>query len=670
MRPSRLAWPMLALILSWGHVVVSAEAGIASASGSGAKLDRDIRAVLAASAPHEMVAVIVTLRDQADLEGITAATRGSRLRAVVRALQREAVATQDPLVALLEAGFATGEVVEVTPFWVFNGLAVTATPGVIREVAARPEVQLITPDRTIELRAGTAAGSPEPNVALVEAPALWDLGYRGQGVVVATMDTGVDATHPDLAGRWRGGTNSWFDPNGQHATPFDASGHGTWTMGVLVGGDAGGTSVGVAPDAQWISVKIFDDRGVATTAGIHQGFQWLLDPDGYPATADAPHVVSNSWTMGSIGCNLEFQLDLRSLWAAGILPIFAAGNFGRDTATSASPANNPEAFAVGATDDADVLYPGSSRGPSSCGEPETIFPELVAPGVRIRTTDLFGFYTRKTGTSLAAPHVAGALALLLDASPDLPADIQEDALENGAVDLGASGPDNGYGYGRLDILESYRWLAAQFDFALTVAPESAVTVPGGEVSFTVTVSPVNGFTGDVGLSLGGLSSSEASWSFTPETIAGGSGSSQFMVTTAASLAPGTYPLTITGTSGSLLRSAPATLVVNPPSDFGLSVSPASRTVKPGRSTSYTVSIWSRGGFADTVDLSVTGLPSGARAKLRPGSVAAPGSSKMTVRTTHRVERGTFTLTVVGQSGSTVHESSTRLIVRRGSARRV
>src|SRR3972149_324648 len=113
------------------------------------------------------------------------------------------------------------------------------------------------------------------------------------------MHTGADVSHPDLVTRWRGGSNSWFDPYGQHPmTPTDLSGHGTWTMGVIVAGDAGGTSIGVAPQASWIAVKIFDDQDSSTATAIHQGFQWLLDPDGNPATPDAPDVVNNSWSFG------------------------------------------------------------------------------------------------------------------------------------------------------------------------------------------------------------------------------------------------------------------------------------------------------------------------------------------------------------------------------------
>ena len=109
------------------------------------------------------------------------------------------------------------------------------------------------------------------------------------------MDTGVDYLHPDLAQRWRGGPNSWYDPNGEHATPYDHTGHGTQVMGIMVGGDAGGASIGVAPGARWISVKIFNDAGYSSISIIHEGFQWLMDPDGNPDTNDAPDVINNSW---------------------------------------------------------------------------------------------------------------------------------------------------------------------------------------------------------------------------------------------------------------------------------------------------------------------------------------------------------------------------------------
>ena len=279
----------------------------------------------------DMQDVIVVLKRQAPLPSAPATSRPARLAAVIAALHTLANREQRRLLALLAILRNQGRVASVRPFWIMNGIEVVADPGVVKLLGTLPEVAAVRPNATIQAPGAAAASAgPEWNVARVNAPALWDLGYRGQGVVVANMDTGVDATHPDLASRWRGGSNSSFDPNGQHpTTPTDVNGHGTWTMGAMVGGDAGGSSVGVAPDAKWIAVKIFNDRGTATTAGIHAGFQWLLDPDGNPSTPDAPNVVDDSWTLINGGCDLTFQLDLRNLRAAGILPVFAAGNGGR-----------------------------------------------------------------------------------------------------------------------------------------------------------------------------------------------------------------------------------------------------------------------------------------------------------------------------------------------------
>ena len=264
------------------------------------------------------------------------------------------------------------------------------------------------------------------------------------------MDSGVELNHPDLTSRWRGGTNSWYDPYGEHASPTDLSGHGTAVMGVILGGNASGSAIGVAPQAQWIAVKIFSDSGSATASAIHAGYQWLLDPDGDPDTADAPQVVNSSWAFAAPGCNLEFQLDVQAILAAGILPVFAAGNYGPAPASSASPANYPESFAVGAVYNTDAVYPDSSRGPSACAEPSTVFPEMSAPGVNIYSSEPGGFYAQASGTSLAAPHVSGALALLLSAFPGLTPQQQQAALLQGAQDIASIGPDNDSGYGRLE----------------------------------------------------------------------------------------------------------------------------------------------------------------------------------------------------------------------------
>jgi hypothetical protein len=155
--------------------------------------------------------------------------------------------------------------------------------------------------------------TPAWNIAAVQAPEVWALGHTGKGVVVASMDTGVDLAHPDLRRIWRGGANSWFDPHGEEAAPYDALGHGTQAMGIIVGG----SGLGVAPDARWLAVKLYNADGRARMSDIHLAFQWLMDPDGDPATVDAPDIVKRHGLTGRrAGPAFEFSRHRRT--SAGI----------------------------------------------------------------------------------------------------------------------------------------------------------------------------------------------------------------------------------------------------------------------------------------------------------------------------------------------------------------
>jgi subtilisin family serine protease len=441
-------------------VLLAAALALPAAAGAApgaSRLAPEVQEKMRRARPDEPVTVIVHLRGQADLSRLRGADRGARAREAVRELRAKAGPGQRAVKALLQARRAAGRVHRQVDFWIFNGLSVTATPDVVRELASHPDVLSVTPDEIDVVPAALPAGPPEPNLTAIRVPDLWSLGIGGQGVVVATLDSGVDASHPDLAGRWRGGSNSWLDPYGQHASPADLDGHGTWTLGVLLGGDAGGTTIGAAPEARWISARIFNDAGAATATAIHQAFQWLLDPDGDPATADAPQVVNHSWSYGSPGCNLEFQPDVQALRAAGIAQVFAAGNFGPAAPSSVSPGNYPEAFAVGSVDGAGAVAAESGRGPSACGG--SLYPAVVAPGVDILTAERFSLYAVVSGTSIATPHVAGAMALLRGAFPWATVDQLESALEQSAVDLGAAGPDNASGWGLVDARAAHDLLA-------------------------------------------------------------------------------------------------------------------------------------------------------------------------------------------------------------------
>lgn len=520
-----------------------------------------LAAILNALPAGQQTSVIVILKDQANLSAIGGSTRVEHQKNVILALQQTANGAQGHLRTLLGQRLSQATVKSFRPLWIFDAIAVTATAPVIQELAAQPEVSQIVPDATIKapsaphLAAAVPSGPPAPNISLINAPALWNLGYQGQGIVVASMDTGVDAADADLSAQWRGGTDSWYDPYGQHSTPVDLNGHGTWTMGVMVGRDGSGTSIGVAPQAQWIAVKIFDDSGNATTSAIHLGYQWLLDPSGNPSAPGAPNVVNNSWTFSNVnGCDLTFEPDLQSLAAAGIVSVFAAGNFGPNGSTSVSPSNNPDAFAVGGVDNSDANDPESSRGPTSCGTASRTFPDVVAPDVNIMTTDLGGLYTTVTGTSVAAPHVTGGLALLLSAFPNLTASQQRIALTSSAVDLGVAGPDNTFGSGRIDLLAAYQLVASGALPTPTPAPTPTSTpTPAPTPTATPIPTPTSTPTPPNIIFADGFESGNfASWSAIGGTAA------RLSVTTTAAQA-GTYGMQASvssGTSGYVQDNSP------------------------------------------------------------------------------------------------------------------
>ncbi|MDX9895089.1 MAG: S8 family serine peptidase [Desulfofustis sp.] len=422
-----------------------------------ANIDLPLSQAMAAADPDAAIPVIIRLTGDAH----PSSAHGGAVAAgkLAELMQTQSAASQ----GLLRAFLNSQGITKIISLWIINGFAVSLTLDQIVQIAGRPDVASIVLDDVIPVPAMPEASSAAiidgawDNLGTIHAPALWLSGIDGSGVVVATMDTGVDPNHPDLADKYRGGSNSWYDPNGQHPSPYDASGHGTQVMGIMVGGSAGDRATGVAPGARWIAAKIFNDAGFASYSAIHLAFQWTLNPDGLPDTADHPDIVNNSWGLvNAVGqCVSEFRQDVQVLKNAGIAVVFSGGNYGPADNTSVSPANYPESFAVGAVDVTLTASTTGSRGPSRCDD--TIFPEASAPGIGIFTTDrTFGgtypySYVLATGSSFAAPHVSGAMALLKDAHPGATVGDLESVLIDTAKDLGTIGADNTYGYGVIDV---------------------------------------------------------------------------------------------------------------------------------------------------------------------------------------------------------------------------
>uniref|UniRef100_K3WRN9 subtilisin n=1 Tax=Globisporangium ultimum (strain ATCC 200006 / CBS 805.95 / DAOM BR144) TaxID=431595 RepID=K3WRN9_GLOUD len=313
--------------------------------------------------------------------------------------------------------------------------------------------------------------SQEWGIQRIGANKIWADGNIGQGVLVATIDSGVRSTHEALKRNFLG-SHGWFDAENQTAIPYDLSGHGTHTMGTI----AGSHGVGVAPGATWLACK--GSRIYQTETGPKVTFseedlntcaQFILcptDTDGNNSDCSkAPRIVSNSW--GGAGGQDFFDGVINAWIKAGIIPVFSQGNSGPACGTAGSPGDNTRVIGVGATGATDNLAYFSSRGPTVFGRRK---PDISAPGFYIRSS-YFGSdndYQVLSGTSMAAPHVAGSIALLLATQPNLAIDEVKVALYTTTDQKGlqpsnytcggtsdAAWPNNQWGHGRLNILNAY-----------------------------------------------------------------------------------------------------------------------------------------------------------------------------------------------------------------------
>ena len=282
------------------------------------------------------------------------------------------------------------------------------------------------------------------------------VGQDGRGVKVGIIDTGLSDNHPDLKNRMIA-FKDFINPANKR--PVDDHGHGTHVAGTIAGGANSGRSIGVAPGVELVIAKGFNSRGNSEDAQLLLALQWMADPDGNSETKDHVDIVNNSWNAYGGLSNLTPESDpfcavLNRLRAMDVIPVFAAGNDGPRANTIFVPGACPDSFTVGATDSRDSVARFSSRGPVKWKNQVVQKPDVSAPGAEILSADSQGGYSTKSGTSMATPHVAGALAVIMQNLNPAIRSTAETRLKKSVNDLGPSGFDYGYGLGRINLLQA------------------------------------------------------------------------------------------------------------------------------------------------------------------------------------------------------------------------
>lgn len=416
---------------------------------------------------------------------------------VMERLQENASKTQAKVIDILDC-----KGLPYQSFWVVNVIWVHGDYELLKQLAQMPEVKRVSENTRMKIMEPVDMTNVEPNknaeiqwgIKQMNVDDVWDLGIKGKGVVIGGQDTGYEWEHESLKSKYRGwdGTNAdhnynWhdaihqFDP--KHAVqdnpcgldvdvPCDDHNHGTHTMGTMLG-ETDDLKIGVAPEATWVGCRNME-RGWGTPQTYLECFQWFLAPtdlnDENPNPAKAPHVINNSWGCPDIeGCNPNnFELletAVNNLKASGVVVVVSAGNSGPACETISTPAAIFEnSFTIGALAQNDTIASFSSRGLVTVDGSNRMKPNVVAPGVNVKSAIRNNGYANYSGTSMAGPHVAGLVALLISADPTLSGDVEriETIIEQTATPRttgltcgtaqGSSIPNAVYGFGTVDAL--------------------------------------------------------------------------------------------------------------------------------------------------------------------------------------------------------------------------
>ncbi|MEO6901880.1 MAG: S8 family serine peptidase [Bacteroidia bacterium] len=458
------------------------------------KIDPVVLQKLQTADKAEFVAI---LKEQANTTTPNSFTKEEKAVYVFKKLSETAKNTQDPIRSLLK-----NLKVEYQPFWIINAVSIVGDKNILNQVAQLESVSQIIENakyvgettvlNTTQNIGDSQSRGLEWGIKKTKADAVWALGYKGQGVVVAGEDTGYDWKHPAITKQYRGnGTTidhnyNWHDCvhsgggkcGADAKAPCDDQEHGTHTMGTMVGYDGGSNQIGMAPDAKWIGCRNMNVNNGKFSMYM-EGFEWFLAPTDLsnqnPDPSKAPHVLNNSWGCPtSEGCNSSnfpaMETAVMNLRNSGIVVVVSAGNDGSQGCSSIhdGASNLTPSFTVGNTNVSDGISASSSRGPVTNYGPVKISPDISAPGSDIRSSIPGNGYKTMSGTSMAGPHVAGLVALIISANPSLAGNVDkiEDIIQQTAVKLkssqncgGFSGsdiPNNAFGYGRIDALAAVK----------------------------------------------------------------------------------------------------------------------------------------------------------------------------------------------------------------------
>ena len=405
----------------------------------------------------------------------------------IKRLKRKAKTSQENLIDFLKYN-APSSYNTLRKYWITNQIYLEGTQDLIYEIGQRNDVAYIdlNIDKTSPLEEISAehqlvsTGTIETGLEAINAPALWNLGYTGKGLLIYNYDTGVCPEHPAIKNRFLANhfpmDQSWYGyfkdfPNESN------SDHGTHTLGTMIGkGLPTGDTIGVAPGAYWMACDLVTStvEELPPLENIVAAYEWALDSDNDSETTDdIPDVINNSWRWNdnpdTVHCNDYIRDLMNVLEAVGIANIFSGGNAGPNNTTISAPqrinttiVNTFSVGSVNANLNGNPISYFSSRGPLQCPAIDsslTIHPEVVAPGYDVRSSVGPNSYSTKSGTSMAAPHVSGAVLLLKEAFPDLSGAEILTALYYTASDLGDTGEDNTFGRGIIDCYAAYTYLS-------------------------------------------------------------------------------------------------------------------------------------------------------------------------------------------------------------------